>query len=352
MKNKVEKIINLLNNNKIDCLILTSDQGRYWLSNFNSSFGFLIVTKKEVIFFLDGRYYEKAKKEIESSFIKIELYKDKNSLINYFYEKSITSCFLEEEYINLSELSFFQDILDEIKPISSKKLRIEKNEMEVNNLKKAASIICEVMEWIKSEIKAGMTEKEVSNMISCKILNMGGEKNSFDPIVASGINGSFPHHKAGDKIIQDGEFVTIDIGCIYNGYCSDITRTIPIGTPKSQELIKAYDIVLKSNQEGIKQAKAGIKGNELDKVCRDVISGTEFKNYFVHSTGHGVGIDVHELPNVSQTYTEAFPINSIVTIEPGIYIPNVGGIRIEDMVLILENNNEVLTKYTSKDRKW
>ncbi|MGL4647461.1 MAG: aminopeptidase P family protein [Mycoplasmoidaceae bacterium] len=352
MQSKIKLIRKLLDEKKVDALILTSDQGRYWLANFKSSFGFLIVTKDLVTFFLDGRYYEKALSKLTDAQIEIKLFKSKETLKDYFYEYSITSGLLEEEYTTLSQLAFFQDLLADVKPISSKQLRIQKNDHEIDSLRKAAEIICDVMEWIKKAIKPGMTEIEVANMITCKILELGGEKNSFDPIVASGINGSFPHHSPTDKAINEGEFVTIDTGCIYNGYCSDLTRTFPIGTPTSDELIKAYDVVLKSNKEGILNAKAGIKGNALDKICRDVIEATPFKDYFVHSTGHGVGIDVHELPNVAPTYLEVIPHNAIVTIEPGIYIPNIGGIRIEDMVLVRDGGNEVLTRHITKDRQW
>ncbi|MGL4616965.1 MAG: M24 family metallopeptidase [Mycoplasmoidaceae bacterium] len=352
MKKKIELIRNYLKKNKVDSCILSSKQGRYWLSNFQASYGFIVITKKEATYFLDGRYYQKGLKEIDKTKINVELLKSKETLIDYFYSNSITTAFLEEEYTTLEELSFFQDILDEIKPIKSKELRIIKNKNEIDNLRHAAKKICEVMEWIKKEIKEGMTEKEVANLISCRIIQTGGECNSFDPIVASGPNGAFPHHSPTDRLIRNGDFVTIDIGCKYMGYCSDLTRTFPIGKPNSDELIRAYDVVLKSNKTGIKKAKAGITGQKLDKYCRDIISGTEFKDYFTHSTGHGVGIDVHELPIVSQNYKEKFHTNSIVTIEPGIYIPNVGGIRIEDMILITEDGCEVLTESITKKREW
>lgn len=352
MKRKIELIKSYLKKDKINSCILSSQQGRYWLSNFQSSFGFIVITKKEVTYFLDGRYYQKGLKEIDTTKINVKLYETRETLADYFYANSITSAFLEEEYTTLAELSFFQDLLDDIKPIKGKELRIIKNKNEIDNLRNAANKICEVMEWIKKEIKPGMTEKEVANLISCRIIETGGECNSFDPIVASGPNGAYPHHSPTDRLIRDGEFITIDMGCKYKGYCSDLTRTFAIGKPNCIELIKAYDVVLKSNKTGIKKAKSGITGQKLDKYCRDIISATEFKDYFVHSTGHGVGIDVHELPNVSQNYKDTFPANSIVTIEPGIYIPNVGGIRIEDMILITDDGCEVLTESITKKREW
>ncbi len=189
-----------------------------------------------------------------------------------------------------------------------------------------------------------MTELEVANLSYQKMLEFGATKQSFDTIVASGINGSFPHHKPTDKKIEAGELVTIDMGCIYKGYCSDITRTFPVGGPiKDKQLQEAYDVVLASNKAGIAAVKAGVKGSHVDKVARDIISNSEFKDYFVHSTGHGVGIDVHELPSVSPSYEGRLLNNAVVTVEPGIYIPNVGGIRIEDMVLVHDDEPIVLT---------
>lgn len=189
-----------------------------------------------------------------------------------------------------------------------------------------------------------MTEIEVANLSYQKMNEFGATKQSFDTIVASGINGSFPHHKPTNKKIEAGELVTIDMGCVYKGYCSDITRTFPVGCEvKDETLKKAYDVVLAANKAGIAAVKAGTTGAAVDKVTRDIISNSEFKDYFVHSTGHGVGIDVHELPNVSPLYHGKLVNNAVVTVEPGIYIPNVGGIRIEDMVLVHDDEPIILT---------
>lgn len=207
-------------------------------------------------------------KEIDTTKINVKLYETRETLADYFYSNSITSAFLEEEYTTLAELSFFQDLLDDIKPIKGKELRIIKNKNEIDNLRNAANKICEVMEWIKKEIKPGMTEKEVANLISCRIIETGGECNSFDPIVASGPNGAYPHHSPTDRLIRDGEFITIDMGCKYKGYCSDLTRTFAIGKPNCIELIKLMMWFLN-------QIKQELKKQNLESQDKSLINTVE-----------------------------------------------------------------------------
>lgn len=195
-----------------------------------------------------------------------------------------------------------------------------------------------------------MSEKEVAKMITIHMLELGASKNSFDPIVASGINGANPHHKPTDKLIELGDMITIDIGCIYNGYCSDITRSFILGTkPTNNELIDIYNKVLEAQLAGIDAAIVGKSGFEVDKVCRDIISNSKYKDYFNHSTGHGVGIQVHELPNVSINNNEHLVNNNVITIEPGIYVPNIGGVRIEDTIVVYENKPIILTRKANKN---
>lgn len=343
------KIINeiLLNSNS-DALVLISDQNRYWVSGFRSSAGFAICTKEKIYLLLDGRYFEKAKSEIKNESIELVLYTSFSQVKDLFEEKNIRTIIIEGDYMNVNEYNTFKKIVEDIKIFDSKKIRISKDIEEIESIKKATDIAVSALNWLMENVKAGMTEKEVANLSISKMLEFGAEKQSFDTIVASGENGAYPHHKPTDRVIKDGEFVTIDMGCIYNGYCSDITRTFPIGELKNEKLKEAYNIVLKANQKGIEMAKVGMTGAELDSYVREVINNSEFKDYFVHSTGHGVGIDVHEYPNVSKSYTSKILNGSVITIEPGIYIPNVGGVRIEDMVYVSDIENNVLTKNAKK----
>lgn len=343
------KIINeILSNSNSDALILISDQNRYWISDFRSSAGFAICMKDKIFLLLDGRYYEMAKAEIKNNKIELILYTSFNQIKEIFNDYNINSIVVEGDYMNVNEYNTFKNLVNDIKVIDSKKLRISKNYNEIISMKKAVDITIKAMDWLMENIKPGMSEKEVANLSISKMLEFGAEKQSFDTIVASGENGAYPHHKPTNRVIQEGEFITIDMGCIYNGYCSDMTRTFSIGELKNQKLKEAYEVVLKANQRGIEMAKVGITGAELDSYVREVIDNTEFKEYFVHSTGHGVGIDVHEYPNVAKSYKNKILNGSVITIEPGIYIPDVGGIRIEDMVYVSDTGNELLTKDSKK----
>ena len=214
---------------------------------------------------------------------------------------------------------------------------------EIRTLKEAVEITDKVFENLIPDIKIGATEKEISAKLSYLIKKLGGEKDSFDPIVASGVNSALPHARPSDKKLESGDFVVMDFGAKYDGYHADMTRTVLVGevTDKHREI---YDIVLKSNRAGIKKAKAEKTGAELDKVCRDVITKAGYGKEFCHSTGHGIGLEVHSHPRVSKINKEPLLENYVVTIEPGIYIPDWGGVRIEDDCLIKKDGCEVLNR--------
>lgn len=344
---KVDILKKTLEINQADAFLIVSDTNRYWLAEFESSFGFIVVTRKQIHLLLDKRYYQKAIDTISNEFINIICFSSKNQIIDIFKENNVKTLMIEKEYFGFNDYIFVKDHIETIIPFTSDILRIQKTEQEIEYVQKACDIVCETMNWIQQQELIGKTEIEISNMFSSHMLELGATKNSFDPIVASGENGAYPHHKPTDRKIQNNEFLTIDAGCIYKGYCSDLTRTFPIGTP-NEKLIKAYNTVLESNETGIMNAKFKMLGSDVDKICRDVISTTEFKEYFVHSTGHGVGINIHELPNTSPTYNKPLEENSICTIEPGIYIPGLGGIRIEDMILIKKDKVICMTKNAKK----
>lgn len=332
-----------------------SEHNRFWLTEFASSAGMIFINKNgESVMIIDGRYFEKAKvaaKNISKFVLQGENKKPFNEQIKEILTSlKIHSLGLEKEYTTLNQLEFFQEI-EGIKLFSfnAVQLREVKEEAEIESLQKAADIAAETIEWAKTMIKPGMTEIEIANIISKHMLDLGASKNSFDPIVASGVNGAIPHHHPSEKVVENGEMITLDIGCVYNGFCSDITRSFVLGgKAKNPEILEIYNIVLKSQTEGIKAAKNGATGAEVDKVCRDIISNTKYKDYFVHSTGHGVGIEVHELPNVTKSNTKKLVPNNVVTVEPGIYVPGIGGVRIEDTILITDSDALLLTKKATK----
>lgn len=229
-------------------------------------------------------------------------------------------------------------------------LRNIKDEKEIKNIKKACDIASKAYKHILDFVKPGMREVEVSNEIESFMKSLGASKVSFDTIVASGIRGSMPHGTASNKIINEGDFVTIDYGCIYGGYCSDITRSFLVGD-SNKKLEKVYRIVKEAQEAAIKMVKAGIRASEVDKAARNYIESKGYGKYFTHSTGHGVGIVVHDPISVSSKSDMILQENMVITIEPGIYIPNVGGIRIEDDVLVTKDGCKVLTSACKRLRK-
>ena len=328
----------ILTSEKADALLLVSDQNRLWFTEFAATFGFLFLTKNKAILVTDARYYEAACKVAKNT--EVILFKGLATVEEVAKNLKIKHLLIEGDYLTYSYDKLLKKISEKQTIIESKILRAIKMPDELKMMQKVVDITAKVGNNLPKWIKSGMTELALAKKITIELINAGGEKNSFDPIVASGPNGSSPHHHPTNRKLQTGEFVTCDFGTMYHGYCSDITRTFVVGNkPKSQRLVNAYRTVDAANRKGIQSCKAGMSGKELDAVCRDYISATEFKDYFVHSTGHGVGLDVHELPNVSQAYTGELFENAIVTIEPGIYIPKLGGIRIEDMVLVKKNKS-------------
>jgi Xaa-Pro aminopeptidase len=221
-------------------------------------------------------------------------------------------------------------------------LTLAKTPEEIGHIRKAANIAAKVYQEILAMAKPGMRENEIAMEISYLGKKFGSSGDAFDIIVASGPRGALPHGRASTKKLRKGELVTLDFGCIYNGFNSDMTRTFALGKP-SDEARKIYDIVLESEQKGVRAARAGITGKALDDVCRDHIVDAGYGEAFGHSTGHGLGIEVHEMPMVSARGEQLLAENMVVTIEPGIYLPGRCGVRIEDDVAITPTGCRVLT---------
>ncbi|MGH2575633.1 MAG: M24 family metallopeptidase, partial [Ignavibacteria bacterium] len=222
-------------------------------------------------------------------------------------------------------------------------LTVQKTVDEIAKIKKAIEITDKTFEKILKFIKPGMSELDISAEITYTQKKLGALKDAFEPIVASGWRGALPHGIASDKKIAKGEMVTLDFGCVYDGFCSDMTRTIAVGEPP-EELKKIYNVVLEAQLKSIESAKSNLSSKALDLVARDYITKKGYGDNFGHGLGHGLGIEVHELPGISQRADYTLKENSIVTIEPGIYVESLGGVRIEDDVLLNENGCEVMNK--------
>lgn len=352
MLDKLNIVVDLISKNNLDGILLTSEINRNWFLDFKSSWGYLFINNSgQSIFLVDSRYFFAAKEKINNVDQIVlsgsNLVDQIKSILNQLNIKKLG---VESDYCLIRDLQFFSKFKCEIIPLNTQEIRIQKNSIELSKLQKAADIAAETINWIRNQPIIGKTEIEVAKLITIHMLELGASQNSFDPIVASGVNGAIPHHSPSNKIIQENELVTIDIGCVYDGYCSDITRTFSTGKNINQKLIDIYNCVLEAQLNAIQNAKLNMTGSDIDNICREIIKNSNFGQYFTHSTGHGVGMEVHELPHISPNSSTLIKPYYVFTIEPGIYINDLGGVRIEDTVYIDENNNlHILTHKSNKN---
>lgn len=330
---------------KLDGAIIYKPENRRYVSGFTGTSGYALITLDRAIFITDFRYIDQSTKEC----IGYEVVKHSNerTIYSIINDLGIKKLGFEEDFVTYSQYKEFEKKLDSISlmPLegSLSKLRTIKDQEEIELIQKAASIADEAFLHICDYIKEGMTEKEIALELETYMKKKGATGTSFDTIVASGIRSSLPHGVASDKIVEKGDFITIDFGCIYNGYCSDMTRTIVLGKA-SEKQKEIYSIVLEAQMKALEAIRAGITGIEADKVARDVIESKGYGQYFGHGLGHGVGLEVHEMPRLSPIGEDTLQPGMVVTDEPGIYIPDFGGVRIEDLLVITEDGHRVLSK--------
>lgn len=356
LSEKINILVQEIHKKNADALVLNSFQNRFWLLNFSSSDGFVIVDKNGIVnFFIDGRYHSSAQQSLSGiEKVQVHLLRSFNDVKEYLLKHNLKHVLLEDIYTTANIYLLFQSFV-QTSLFSAAGIRIIKFEDEIINLQKAADIAVATFEYIREFAVPGKTEKEIANAATVKMLELGASKNSFDPIVASGPNGANAHHKPTDRVICANELITLDLGCIYNNYCSDMTRTWAVNnTQLSPELQKMHDSLFAAQEKGLKAAIAGNNTFAVDAACRDALVEDHYDKYFIHSTGHGLGIDVHELPNVNSNQKTSVDLvnNMVITVEPGIYIPGFGGLRIEDSVVIYNNNPIVLTGKACRKSNW
>lgn len=331
-----EKIIENLG--ELDGVLLTSEANGFYATGFAGE-GMALVTRNGCWYFTDSRYTEAAEKAIQGAVVE-EISRERpfSVCINETLQQTGAKILgFEDAAMTVAEHQRFAPKLNaELVGASDLllTLRSQKDAAEIEALIAAQRIAERALEQILTEIRPGVTEKEIAARLEYLMLSYGAEKMSFDPIVASGANGSMPHAVPTEKKIAAGEFVTMDFGCIYRGYCSDMTRTVCLGEPTA-EMRRVYDTVLQAQLAGIKAAKSGVTGKDIDGAARRVIEEAGYGAYFGHSFGHGVGVEIHESPNASPANETPMPIGAVISAEPGIYLPGRFGVRIED-VLVLE----------------
>lgn len=346
----INSLMPLMSENTDSALIITPENRRYF-TDFASSDGILLVTRSGSIFFTDSRYIEAAEKTIDCC----EVAEGRNvysQISDFLKARNVKNIAVEQSGITLAQFSnlnknehlqSFELIGDSSLDDATGALRQVKSKAEAEKIKAAQAIAEKAFEHILNFIKAGRTEREIQLELDFFMLRNGAEALSFDTIAVSGVNSSMPHGVPTDKKIENGDFITMDFGAVVDGYHSDMTRTVAVGYVTDEQR-EVYNTVLAAQKNALSVLKAGLSCADADKAARDIIAEKGYGEYFGHSTGHGVGIEIHEKPNLSPKSAQFLTPGNVVTVEPGIYLPRKFGVRIEDMAIITENGCENLTK--------
>ncbi|MEG1503554.1 MAG: aminopeptidase P family protein [Enterococcus sp.] len=346
MIRRIEKLRALMTEDMIDGYLVTSPANLRYLTNFTGTAGVAFITQEQAYFITDFRYMEQANNQTQGLTILQHQGDIVGEIIRLVESQQISVFGFEDAFLTVAEYSVFEEVIDaELAPASGliESLREQKDDAEIAIIEKACAIADEGFQHVLKMIRPGMTEIEVANQLDFFMRSLGASGTSFETIVASGARSALPHGVASEKVIEQGDMVTLDFGCVYQGYVSDITRTFAIGDP-GQELKDIYQIVLGAQQKVIDAAKAGVTGAQLDAIARDFITQAGYGEAFGHSTGHGIGMEIHEGPNISRSNEDELMIGNVITDEPGIYIAGLGGVRIEDDLLILAEGNRILTQ--------
>jgi Xaa-Pro aminopeptidase len=336
---RLDRLRKLMVEKDIEAFVIYKFVNVTYITGFTGDDSIALITNDAAIFITDGRYTEQAQKEVKDFEI-VEHKTGINDVLKEYIKKLGIKRLAFEENVTYGQYRELKEALEGVELIPQaglvESLRMVKDEEEVNLIKKAQNITDRAFEHILNFIRPGMTEKEVALELEYFMKKNGAEDLAFDTIVASGKRSSLPHGKASEKVIEKGDLVTLDFGCKVSGYCSDMTRTIVVGKA-SEKQKEIYNVVLEAQQNALYNLKAGITSKEADHLARSVIEEKGYGPYFSHSLGHGVGLEVHEGPSLTFRKEEILKEGSIVTVEPGIYIPDFGGVRIEDMVLLKED---------------
>lgn len=323
-------------------LLVTSDVNRFYLTLFRSSAGAVFVTKKSAYLLVDFRYYEAAKK-IENADLSVICFSNRFDAINEIIDREdIKSVALEKSTVTLEEYAVYKEKLnteintDFVLSDILLDMRCVKSDDEINCIKKAQRIAEKSYIELLNYIKVGVREHRIAVELEYLMRKYGAERPAFDTIAVSGKNSSLPHGVPGDKLLEHGDFLTLDFGAVYNGYHSDMTRTVAIAYATDQ-MKDVYNTVYDAHIRAASIIRSDVSCADVDIAARDYIENCGYGEFFGHSTGHGVGLDIHEKPTVYKTNNVILKSGMVITVEPGIYIPDKFGVRIEDMYLVTEN---------------
>jgi len=347
MENRLIQVRQKLKDNNIDAILITKRQNYMYLSGFTGTSAHLLISAEKAYLITDFRYIEQATRQAPlfevvkyQGNIEIEIKK----LLEELFVKKLG---FEADHLTYDKYLCYKEKFENTELVPQKdfveSLRIIKSDDEIEKIKKAVEIADRAFEHILNYIKPGIKENEIAAELEYFMKKNGAQGPSFETIVASGTRSAMPHGVASEKVIQYGDIVTLDYGAIYEGYCSDITRTIFVGYAQDK-LKEIYEIVLNAQLKALKGAFEGKTGREIDSIAREIITKEGYGNNFGHGLGHGVGLEIHEEPRLSVSGEKVMKNGMVVTVEPGIYIEGLGGVRIEDMIVINNDKPQILTK--------
>ena len=322
----------------VDALLITRLLHTRYLTGFTGSNGQVLVRRDGALFLTDGRYTEQSRREVPDL--------ERVTYVNPLREElgghlaGVHRLGFEAEEMTVATRDRFDAALPEVELVATtdlvEALRAVKDDEEREAIRQAQAITDAAFERILERFAIGVSEQHISRQLESLMMDEGAEGLAFDSIVAFGENAAEPHHEPSHRLLEEGDVIKLDFGARFAGYHADMTRTIAFGAPAS-EITKIHDVVRESQQAGIDAVRAGVTGESVDAVSRDVIERAGYGDRFVHSLGHGVGLEIHEAPSLGRKQDEPLPVGAVVTVEPGIYIPGLGGVRIEDMVEVTDD---------------
>jgi Xaa-Pro aminopeptidase len=346
MSSHLEKLREILASKNVDAILVSDEKNIFYFTEFLGGFRLLVPIDGECILFVHSVNYEAAREQARN--VRVEPIRIGEKADAKIFEE-ISRCSIKSlgfdrisaaEYLKTKES--LKDIRMEFLDDAIWTLRKVKDENEITFMRKAAELTSKGMEKAIEIIRAGLKEYEAAAEIEFEMHKLGSNGIAFDTIICSGPDSAFPHGRWGEREIRSGDLIVVDIGAKYRGYCSDQTRTLIVGMP-SEKQIHVYRTVVEAQEAAISRIKSGEKAGEIDAVARKHIVEKGYGEYFVHSLGHGVGLDIHEPPSLGPLSEDVLSSCNVVTVEPGIYIPGFGGVRVEDTILVREEDAVKLT---------